>query len=463
MFRKISENIISAAVSPFSSAPSTPAVTDSPSTPDITSLSITSSSASTSENTHQARAKVERQLADDLARFGVPMSTEDCSGCDDHEEGCEESDGAGHVTHVQYPRGFDVDWDSDLLASAKPQPRQLVISTGRSDWPHDHTEDETTLSHHLNNALMKAAGITPAPPPNPDQAGKEKDQKAPPAPPPPQQQPTNPLGKIEIAVGKDGLPQGIYEAPATQITPSMDNESPSNGIPKQPGTMLFSSSLISQSHEGHRETVLAFPDWKVVVDVTNDERGAEGVLTDLVTRTEGQGDTERRTWTLPYRAVVLLCSHKRRDKRCHIAAPILEKALCQSLEEHHVSVDLKGNSLSADHLEEAFPSLDQIPTDELPSEVERRLRAIDAVDDEQGNGEVGIFRISHLGGHRYAGVMIIPAVVKETLLGGKILSGLLRSAGNAVRPDLIAEHGEGDAAKKIKTVCQRKGKTLLTW
>jgi hypothetical protein len=125
MFRKISENIISAAVSPFSSAPSTPAVTDSPSTPDITSLSITSSSASTSENTHQARAKVERQLADDLARFGVPMSTEDCSGCDDHEEGCEESDGAGHVTHVQYPRGFDVDWDSDLLASAKPQPRQV--------------------------------------------------------------------------------------------------------------------------------------------------------------------------------------------------------------------------------------------------------------------------------------------------------------------------------------------------
>jgi hypothetical protein len=53
------------------------------------------------------------------------MSTEDCSGCDDHEEGCEESDGAGHVTHVQYPRGFDVDWDSDLLASAKPQPRQV--------------------------------------------------------------------------------------------------------------------------------------------------------------------------------------------------------------------------------------------------------------------------------------------------------------------------------------------------
>ncbi|KAJ9107699.1 hypothetical protein QFC21_001159 [Naganishia friedmannii] len=487
MFRKFSENIISAAVSPFSSAPSTPAATAASSTLDIQSLSIASSASS-----HQARAKVERQLADELAKFGVPMSTEDCAGCDDHQEGCDESEGAGHVTHVQYPRGFDVDWDSDLLASAKPQPRQLVISTGRSDWPHDHTEDETTLSHHLNNALMKAAGITPAPPLKPDQGGKEKDEKAlPPAPPPPP--PTNPPGMIEITVGKDGLPQGIYEAPATQITPSMQDEPSPTGIPEQPGTMLFSSSLISQSHEGHRETVLAFPDWKVVVDVTNDERGAEGVLTDLVSRTEAQGDSARRTWTLPYRAVVLLSavsngsdprllgSHKRRDKRCHIAAPLLEKALCQSLEEHHVSVDLQGHSLSADHLEQAFPPLDQIPTDELPIEVEKRLRAIDAVDDAQGNGEVGIFRISHLGGHRYAGVMIIcfpsgatlyygrvspreiPAVVKETLLGGKILSGLLRSAGNAVRPELVAEHGEEDAGKKIKTVCQRKGKTLLSW
>ncbi|KAJ9108583.1 hypothetical protein QFC19_002299 [Naganishia cerealis] len=461
MFRKISENIISA-VSPFNSAPSTPAAIESPdespSTLDIASLNIESSPIS-DENTHQGRVKVERQLADELAKFGVPMSTENCSGCDDHQEGCEEGEGAGHVTHVQYPRGFDVDWDSDLLASAKPQPRQLVISTGKSDWPHDHTEDESTLSHHLNHALLKAAGITPVPPPKPDQGGKQKDLKAPPLP-APVQQTSKPPGEVEIVVGKDGLPQGIYEAPATQISPAMEEES-SSGIPKQPGTMLFSSSLISQSHEGNRETVLAFPDWKVVVDVTNDEKGAEGVLTDLVSRTEG--------------------SHKRRDKRCHIAAPLLEKALVHSLEEHHVSVDLQGHSLSADHLEESFPSLDQIPTDQLSSEMDRRLRAIEAVDDEQGNGEVGIFRISHLGGHRYAGVMIIcfpsgatlyygrvspqeiPAVVKETLLGGKILSGLLRSAGNAIRSELIATQGKEDPTKKIQSVCHRKGKTLLTW
>lgn len=100
-------------------------------------------------------------------------------------------------------------------------------------------------------------------------------------------------------------------------------------------------------------------------------------------------------------------SHKRRDKRCHIAAPLLEKALVQSLEQHQVSIDLKGNALSADHLEESHPPLDGVQRDDLQAEVEKRLRAIEAVDDQEGNGEVGIFRISHLGGHRYAGVMIV--------------------------------------------------------
>lgn len=191
-------------------------------------------------------------------------------------------------------------------------------------------------------------------------------------------------------------------------------------------------------------------------------------------------------------------SHKRRDKRCHIAAPLLEKALVHSLEQHQVSIDLKGNALSADHLEESHPPLDGVQQSDLQAEVEKRLRAIEAVNDQEGNGEVGIFRISHLGGHRYAGVMIvspssprasidltglpqicfpsgatlyygrvspqeIPAVVKETILGGKILPGLLRSAGNAVRPDLLGKEQETESVKAVKGLCQRKGKSLLTW
>lgn len=182
-----------------------------------------------------------------------------------------------------------------------------MVSTGKSDWPHDHTEDETGLSHHLNRALLESEGITPGPPPPKDQAKKDQGQKGDkPAPPPPApvQDPSKQPGQVDLVVGKNGLPQGIYE---TLATPEGPAESSASSIPKQPGTMLFSSSLVSQSHEGHRETVLSIPDWKVVVDVTNDIEGARGVLTDLVAHPEGEDHGGRRTWTLPYRAVVLLC------------------------------------------------------------------------------------------------------------------------------------------------------------
>lgn len=184
-----------------------------------------------------------------------------------------------------------------------------MISTGKSDWPHDHTEDESTLSHHLNRALLVAAGIPPeAPAPKPE-AKKEGKPAPPPPSAPPVRDPSKQPGEVDVVVGKNGLPQGIYESPSTHVTTTAnDDASSTTSIPQQPGTMLFSSSLISQSREGHRETVLALPDWKVVVDVDNSRAGAEGVLRDLVARTrEGTGEG-RRTWTLPYRAVVLLCT-----------------------------------------------------------------------------------------------------------------------------------------------------------
>lgn len=136
MFRKISENLLSA-VSPFSSAPSTPAVESPPSessTPDISSLSVNHPS-SADPNTHQGRADAEKRLAEELERYGVPMSKEDCFGCDDHHDGCDDASGAGDVTYVQYPRNFEVDWETDLLASSKPQPRQVsILLKSRKPW-----------------------------------------------------------------------------------------------------------------------------------------------------------------------------------------------------------------------------------------------------------------------------------------------------------------------------------------
>jgi hypothetical protein len=95
-------------------------------------------------------------------------------------------------------------------------------------------------------------------------------------------------------------------------------------------------------------------------------------------------------------------SHKRRDKRCHIAAPLLRSALHTCLAAHSISVDETGSSLS--HLDEQGLALEDSSS---PSEeIESRKRAIDSVEGGDG-GEVGIFNINHLGGHRYAGVMLV--------------------------------------------------------
>ena len=50
------------------------------------------------------------------------------------------------------------------------------------------------------------------------------------------------------------------------------------------------------------------------------------------------------------------------------------------------------------HLVDLHPALNEAGSqEERAKEREARLRAIDGLGDEQGNGEVGIFKISHLG------------------------------------------------------------------
>lgn len=69
----------------------------------------------------------------------------------------------------------------------------------------------------------------------------------------------------------------------------------------------------------------------------------------------------------------------------------------------------------------------------------------------------------------------IPSVVRETLLKGKILAGLLRSGGNVYRPELgEGTTGAGTISVEVEdednkdsgsasTSCTRKGKSMLTW
>lgn len=199
-----------------------------------------------------------------------------------------------------------------------------------------------------------------------------------------------------------------------------------------PQPSLYSSSLISQSDDPTDQSVIVFPDWKVVHEVENSLEGAEGLwrgaLEGGLGRAGQQGADEagvgrKRSWVLPYRAVVLLCgssfngipptelhtdsgltsagSHKRRDKRCSIAAPLLRHAFLTSFEKYGITADETGQSLIS--LE--GPALEALEGSdaEREAEVGRRIEAIEGVHGGEG-GEIGVFNINHLGGHRYAGV-----------------------------------------------------------
>ena len=157
-----------------------------------------------------------------------------------------------------------------------------------------------------------------------------------------------------------------------------------------------------------------------------------------------------RAFTLPYYAVILVCSHKRRDKRCSITADPLIDALRSAIEHQGGAwhVDTHGND------EELLSrcELAQIETGHVAMEgqearVDAELRKLSSTEtraDANIDKHVGIFKVSHVGGHRYSGQVMLwfpngvnvwygrvrdgdcKAIVHETLLGGRVIPELLR-------------------------------------
>ncbi|TXT15934.1 hypothetical protein VHUM_00437 [Vanrija humicola] len=386
------------------------------------------------------RVKTYAELAKTLSDYGVPVATDDCAACDSPcaDGAANGAGGAGTVAEIgnawdgktyeqyvhdkygdfdEFPSAIDTDWDSDLPGSGGPPVgRVVVISTGKSDWPRDHVDAEDSLSYQVNKVLSKQKGAK----------NKKEGNAADPS---------------------------TYVLDSAFPPPSSELSGPIAPLPS-----LYSSSLISQADDPEDQTAIVFPDWKAVLEVENSLEGAQGLWDGALSgslgragqrlQNEGEGCNRRRSYVLPYRAIVLLCSHKRRDKRCSIAAPLLRSALVTCLTKHGVHVDETGSSLAVPELG-ALEELEGTDA-EREAEVGRRIANIEGVHGGEG-GEVGIFNINHLGGHRYAGVMLIlfpsgaylsygrvtpqeiPRVVEDTILKGKIVPGLLRSAAGVVR------------------------------
>jgi len=211
---------------------------------------------------------------------------------------------------------------------------------------------------------------------------------------------------------------------------------------------ILNGSHDTLSKDNGCETVLVFPDYKVVTEVPRSLDGARELWRNSVNPSvPRRGSSEEasavKSWVIPYTCVILICSHRKRDVRCAVAAPKLEHAFSQTLQGEGWDVHTQ--------LEDPIGSpLEDYPDgDEKEAELSRRLQELD----ESLPKRALILMTSHIGGHKYAGNVIIympqgagvwygrvsthevASIVHTTILGGRILPPLLRGGVNLARPD----------------------------
>ncbi|KAI9512256.1 Sucrase/ferredoxin-like-domain-containing protein [Russula earlei] len=327
-----------------------------------------------------------------LEAAGVPVSFADCRYCPNP---CEDG-------HEEYPNKIvsKIDTTSDMLGSVKPYRRQVVISTGKSDWKHTVTSEEGSLASYISD-IEKAVPLTIT-------AGAST--------------PTSP--QLPTAIS------GIFKDSETHTVAIL------NG----------SHDTLSKDHE--RETVLVFPDYKVVTEVPRSLDGARELWRNSVNPSvprvgASSEESALKSWVIPYTCVILICSHRKRDVRCAVAAPKLENAFTQTLH-------AEGWDVHTQLEDPTGPPLEEYPDgDGKEAELSRRLQQLD----EGLPKRALILMTSHIGGHKYAGNVIIympqgagvwygrvtthevASIVHTTILGGQILPPLLRGGVNLSRPD----------------------------
>lgn len=334
----------------------------------------------------------------DVLKFmDVPVTDADCRFCPDP---CDQD-------HDDVPK-MNIDTESDLLGSVKPFRRQVVVSTGKSDWHQEVTEADGTLAAFLCSA------------------NKRRHTRS------------DSTGKASSSPNDDEpLPSGLF----TQDT--SDRLSILNGSHHSLSLQHDSASTL--------ETVIILPDYKVITDVPRSLEGAETLWKSALDPAYGRSGAPGRSdtfksWILPYSCLILLCSHKRRDKRCAITAPVLEKTFTQYLEREGWEVHTDLEDMSSEPTLELLLSTGNANSADPETVYQSQLTALPA------QRRALILRNSHVGGHKFAGNVIIytPAgasvwygrvtshhvesIVKNTVIGGCVLPPILRGGLNLARP-----------------------------
>ncbi|KAI9466916.1 Sucrase/ferredoxin-like-domain-containing protein [Lactarius psammicola] len=328
-----------------------------------------------------------------LEAAGVPVSFADCRNCPNP---CEDG-------HEEYPHRIAsmIDRTSEMLGSVRPYRRQVVISTGKSDWKRSVTSEQGSLASYLA-AIEGAAPVAPT------------------------------------GFSTPGTLPGTPNSTTLHLPHAVA------GVFKDSETHAV--SILNGSHDTLPSSF--FPDYKVVVEVPRSLDGARDLWRNSVNPSvsrqgSSSGSSTVKSWVIPYACVILICSHRRRDARCAVVAPKLEYAFSETLEREGWEVHTQLDDPTGPPLEDFADGY------EKEAELNRRLQELD-------NGltkRALVLKTSHIGGHRYAGNIIIympqgagvwygrvsthevEPIVHTTILGGQILPPLLRGGVNLTRPD----------------------------
>ncbi|KAG6333507.1 hypothetical protein ID866_5583 [Astraeus odoratus] len=333
---------------------------------------------------------------EELKSADVPLTDESCRSCPDP---CDQD-------HDDFTGRLSIDMESEMLGSVKPYRRQVVISTGKSDWHREVTEADGTLAAFISKVDENLGGKRDIP-------RNDTDGRA-----------------------SKALPPGLF----TQDTS------------RRLSILNGSHHALSPQHDPKStvETVIVLPDYKIVTGVPRTRDGAETLWKTALDPTYGRtGALERsdtlQSWILPYTCLILLCSHKRRDKRCAIAAPILEKTFTQYLEQENweVHTDLEDPS--------GEPTLESLVNSSTEDGADPEMMYESQLKALTGRNRALILRNSHIGGHKFSGNVIIytplgasvwygrvtphhvKAIVKNTIIGGRVLPPILRGGLNLAR------------------------------
>ncbi|KAK7470890.1 hypothetical protein VKT23_002306 [Stygiomarasmius scandens] len=334
-------------------------------------------------------------ITNQLEQSGVPVSEVDCRTCPNP---CDQG-------HESYPARFNVDMESLMLGSVRAYHRQIVISSGKTDWDREVTHTSGSLAHYVQKAMDNTKHFPSL---------LESKQRR-----------------------------------ASASAPGVFNSSESTQI------SILNGSHHSLSERSDLETVLVFPDYKLITDVSRSPEGAQKLWeTCLDPSIAREGPVIEKspfnTWIIPYSVVILLCSHKRRDNRCSIAAAKLGHAFTHELESRGWQVDTE--------IEHPLHSMGMPLEEYQGTEEEQQEYVLKQLQELSTEKKALIVRNSHMGGHRYAGNCIIytpqgagiwygrvsthevESIVTNTLEQGLVLPSLLRGGVNISRPGCKSLH-----------------------